>query len=180
MISEKQTTRKIVGLLLLAATLLSVQPLPAQTLRQEMDKLHGERGVNFVYDAALPVAQPYSGPSLSGMPLDAALQSLFSGTAISFRRQGHYVLLKADDGKKPKPKNAVLQHFTVSGYVSDESGERLLSATIYDLNSCQGTTTTTRQPLRLTADFEADSLSALLPLIEETLGVTLQQGPPHP
>lgn len=141
MISEKQTTRKIVGLLLLAATLLSVQPLPAQTLRQEMDKLHGERGVNFVYDAALPVAQPYSGPSLSGMPLDAALQSLFSGTAISFRRQGHYVLLKADDGKKPKPKNAVLQHFTVSGYVSDESGERLLSATIYDLNSCQGTTT---------------------------------------
>ena len=76
MISDKQTTRKIVGLLLLTATLLSVQPLPAQTLRQEMDKLHGERGVIFVYDAALPVAQPYSGPSLSGMPLDAALQSL--------------------------------------------------------------------------------------------------------
>ena len=39
---------------------------------------------------------------------------------------------------------------------------------------------TTRQPLRLTADFEADSLSALLPLIEEALGVTLQQGPPLP
>ena len=143
MIFKRQTTRQIrhlvaIRLWVVVAILLSAQGVTAQTLRTEMERLHRERGVNFVYDATLPVGQPYHGPALDSLTTDKALERLFGGTHITYRQQGTYVLLHREQQDSGKQKEQT-QRYTISGYVSDERGERLLNATVYDLDTRQGT-----------------------------------------
>lgn len=123
----------------------TARQLTAQTLQKEMEKLHRQRGVNFVYDASLNVSRPYKGQPLDGLSLEKALANLFHDSDIDYLAQGRYVLLKRRNEEKTtgsenplRPKGNDRRH-TVSGYVGGENGERLLHATVYDLDSRQGT-----------------------------------------
>ena len=103
----------------------------APTVKQQMEWLHRERGLNFVYDARLNVNRPYRGPRIDRMTVEQALQTLFDGTGIEYRREGNYVMLK-EKAAPPEPKAATRRRHTVSGYVRDCAGETLINATVYD------------------------------------------------
>ena len=122
------------ALLLLVAVLAQAQTL--STIRQQMDWLHEERGVNFVYNSAINVGQAYTGPELKDLSLPKALKTLFEGTGIDYRQNGKYIMLFERKAEKVKAKN-----YTLSGYVRDSIGETLINATVYDLTTRQGTMT---------------------------------------
>lgn len=113
---------------------------PAPTVKQQMEWLHRERGLNFVYDARLNVNRPYRGPRIDRMTVEQALQTLFDGTGIEYRREGNYVMLK-EKAAPPEPKAVTRRRHTVSGYVRDSAGETLINATVYDCTGSAGTTT---------------------------------------
>lgn len=113
---------------------------PAPTVKQQMEWLHRERELNFVYDARLNVNRPYRGPRIDRMTVEQALQTLFDGTGIEYRREGNYVMLK-EKAAPPEPKAVTRRRHTVSGYVRDSAGETLINATVYDRTGGAGTTT---------------------------------------
>ena len=146
--------RKALLLALLLTTAVPTLWAQQSTLREEMERLHKERKVNFAYDAKLAVDQPYKGPRISSQPLDEALKLLFEGTGISYRVKGRHVLLKANPPsptpQHPSPSThhpaSITQHpstkrHTISGYVRDEQGETLINATLRDLSTGLATTT---------------------------------------
>ncbi len=145
-----KTVLLIVSILLLP---LSMEG-QARTIKSEMERLHKARNINFVYDASIPTDKPYNGPVLTNMSTDKALATLFKGSGISYRRNGSYVLLslnsknttKTPDGqntKTPKKTKSSVKttRYTISGYVRNANGESLINATVYDVDSHQGTTT---------------------------------------
>jgi hypothetical protein len=91
-------------LLLLLFLLLHLSSAAQTTLRRQMEQLQTERGVNFVYDAALPLDAPYHGGELKSLPLEQALERLFKRTDIAFSIQGNHVLLKKMLPKEPEGK----------------------------------------------------------------------------
>ncbi len=101
--------RKALLLALLLTTAVPTLWAQQTTLREEMERLHKGRKVNFAYDAKLAVDQPYKGPRISSQPLDEALKLLFEGTGISYRVKGRHVLLKANPStpitQHPSPRN---------------------------------------------------------------------------
>ena len=101
-------------LLLLAATAAGAQ----ETLRTQLDTLQRRFAVQWVYDADLDLARPYTGPGLQGLPLERALDTLLDGSGLVWKRSGSHIVLK------PAPKKGM-----VSGYVRDvRSGEPLIGA----------------------------------------------------
>ena len=104
------------------------------TIRQQMAQLQEQYGVDFVYDASLPLDAAYRGDTLRALPLEQALDQLFARTSITYNVQGRHVLLK-------RVRNVPAKTYTVSGHVRDQQGELLINATVYDLNSRQGTMT---------------------------------------
>jgi len=108
-----------------------------------MDYIHITYGVDFVYDSSLNVNAPYTGKTIKGLRLKDALDAVFSGTGISYAIRGRYVVLRrtikqpAKGARKPAP----ARQLTLSGFVRDENGEPLISATVYDTNTGSGTTT---------------------------------------
>ena len=106
------------------------------TIRQQMDLLQQEHAISFVYDSSLPLDGAYKGASLKGLPLEQALERLFTHANIIYNIQGNHVLLKTGKAKTTNGKS-----YTVSGYVRDGQGELLINATVYDLTTQQGTMT---------------------------------------
>lgn len=127
---KKSITMLFLMLLLPVATEAQTSP----TLRQQMEQLHQQRDINFVYDASLNVSQSYKGPVLKDLPLTKALAELFNGTDIDYQVNGKYVMLF----KARERKQAQRTH-TLSGHVRDSIGETLINATIYDQTTRQGT-----------------------------------------
>ena len=144
--------------LLLSVALLAAMPAGAQgkphanTIKQQMEQLHRQHQVNFVYDASIPVTRAYDGPSLSRMPLREALNTLFRGTGIGYEQKGSYVMLKPASPDKPRQatltasptpqkREKARRSHTVSGFVRDADGETLINATVYDHTTGQGTMT---------------------------------------
>ncbi len=127
------------SLLLSTATLRA--KAPEGSLQKQMEWLHATHHVDFVYDAAIDVKQPYHGPTLRGLTLEKALATLFQGTGIGWSREGRYVILKQEKSglpaAKPTENPARQRRFTVSGYVKDSGGESLINATVYDLTTRQ-------------------------------------------
>ena len=64
------------------------------TVKDGMKAVTDQYGVHFVYDASLPVNQPFPGQILKRMRLPDALNTLFEGTGIEWQRKGKYILLK--------------------------------------------------------------------------------------
>ena len=99
-------------------------------LLQEVEKKYS---VHFVYDAALA---SWEAPSVSlsdGQSLDRVLQALLSGSGISWKKDGDYILLVRDE-----------RWITWSGYVYAPDGETLMNATVRDMRSDASTMTNAR------------------------------------
>lgn len=129
--------------LILILTPMIVGARTPTTLREQMEWLHKNRKVNFVYDADIKVDRTYNGPSIKKMPLQKALRTLFDGTGIGYAVQGNYILLKQKEShltSEPLKNSKKIRH-TLSGYIRDGNGESLINATIYDLTDRIGTTT---------------------------------------
>lgn len=122
--------KKIRFVLLLALLCCCRHAMAQTTLREQVQVMRETHNVNFVYDATLDLSAPYKGPQLTGLPLARALKTLFQGSGIDYRLDGHYVTLKQR-----------ARRYTLSGHISDASGERLINATVYDLTTHQGTMT---------------------------------------
>ena len=86
----------------------SLAQSPARTLKTEMECLHQEFGVNFVYDSSLDIDVPYVGKPMKELAakgdLTLCLQTLFKGTGINFEIMRKYIVLTRVDAKK-KPKD---------------------------------------------------------------------------
>ena len=94
---------------------------PARTLKTEMECLHQEFGVNFVYDSSLDIDVPYSGKPMKELAakgdLTQCLTTLFQGTGINFEIMKKYIVLsKADSKKKPRDYTIFIeeQHDTIN------------------------------------------------------------------
>jgi len=99
----------------------------AKTLKSQMEFLHDEYGVNFVYDSSLDLTKPYQGRDLSQVAkenldtqdkgLEICLKTLFSGTNIEYEIMKKYIVLtQADKKKKPKDYTIFIeqQHDTIN------------------------------------------------------------------
>lgn len=126
------------------------------TIRQEMERLHRERGINFVYDASINTDIIFKGKPLAvngSKSTKELLYALFKDTDIIFEQRGSHVVLKS--GKNPiqeTSRPAARRTFTISGYVRNNSGETLINATVYDKTSSQGTMTNAYGFYSLTLD----------------------------
>lgn len=96
-------------LLLLISIFVSVISAAAQpqgrTLKSEMEYLHQEYGVNFVYDSAIEIDVPtaFVMPDSHRASLEHCLKILFSGTNIDYEIMKKYIVLtQSDKRKKPK------------------------------------------------------------------------------
>lgn len=121
-------------LTLLAAIAMSTT-LMAGDLKTEMERLQTEHDINFVYDSSLDLSTAYTGASLQGRGLDEALSLLFANSPIVYRIEGSHVLLMRRDETTKE------QRWTVNGYVTEENGEPMIYATVYDATARRGTTT---------------------------------------
>lgn len=135
-------------LLTIILLFVGVLQLSAQsTLRREIEQVQRDYGVHFVYDASLPLDVPYRGEALSRKSLSDALSTLFAGQNITYSKRRNNIILRASKAtssplphtfslSKPKP---VL--FLLQGIVTDENGEPLINASVYDATTKRGCTT---------------------------------------
>ena len=99
----------------------------AKTLKSQMEFLHDEYGVNFVYDSSLDLTKPYQGRDISEVSkenrdtqdkgLEICLKTLFAGTNIEYEIMKKYIVLtQADKKKKPKDYTIFIeqQHDTIN------------------------------------------------------------------
>uniref|UniRef100_A0AB33JJ57 TonB-dependent receptor n=1 Tax=Prevotella sp. GTC17262 TaxID=3236797 RepID=A0AB33JJ57_9BACT len=109
------------------------------SIKQQLSVIEKDKHVHFVYDSSLPLQQPYTGPELKGLELAEALAALFDHTNIAWSVRGQYIILTLKErhtvSNKPKPP----VQYTLSGYITDEHGEVLINATIYDKHTGTGT-----------------------------------------
>ena len=112
--------------LLLFTTILSIAftalaQSPSRTLQTEMECLHQEFGVNFIYDSSLDIDVPYRGKPMKELAakgdLELCLQTLFQSTGIRFEIMKKYIVLTSIFSQK-KPKDYTIfieeQHDTIN------------------------------------------------------------------
>ena len=112
--------------LLLFTTILSIAfsalaQSPSRTLKTEMECLHQEFGVNFIYDSSLDIDVPYRGKPMKELAakddLELCLQTLFQGTGIRYEIMKKYIVLTSIFSQK-KPKDYTIfieeQHDTIN------------------------------------------------------------------
>ena len=123
----------LTAILLLVGTLhLSAQ----STLHDQMEQMQREHGVHFIYDAHLRLDVPYSGEDLSRKSVDDALHTLFVGQNITYTKRRNNIILHA---AAPAQKKAKPTTWMVQGVVTDEGGEPLVGASVYDVATRMGT-----------------------------------------
>lgn len=94
-------------MIMLALLPLAAYAGPDRTLRSQMEQIHEDFGVNFVYDSSLDLDQIAGQASRHPRPdreaLEACLDALFAGTGIEYEIMKKYIVLtKAGSKKKPK------------------------------------------------------------------------------
>lgn len=123
----------LTAILLLVGTL----PLSAQTtLHDQMEQVQRDYGVHFVYDADLRLDVPYRGEDLSRKSVDEALRALFAGQNITYTKRRNNIILRA---VAPVQKKDKITAWMVQGIVTDEGGEPLVGASVYDVATRRGT-----------------------------------------
>ena len=138
---------------------LSVAPLTSQaaclsadistsqwTLLTEMQRLQKQYGIHFVYDASLRLDQPYTGPDISHMSLDKALEALFRHNGIEYKLHNRNVMLRqvATSLQQTALVKERKTTFTLNGRITDTQGEPIVNATVFDLTSKDGTLSDSR------------------------------------
>lgn len=103
------------------------------TLRTEMEQVHEEFGVNFIYDSALEIDVPApKDVNMEGRTLEQCLDELFSGTDIQWSIQKKYVVLVYKD-KKRKPRDYTIfieeQHDTINESIVTAQTSKELNTT---------------------------------------------------
>lgn len=121
-------------LLFVAALHLSAQT----TLHDQMERMQRAHGVHFVYDADLRLDVPYRGEDLSRKSVDDALRTLFAGQNITYTKRKNNIILHAAAPARQKSAPAT---FMLQGVVTDEGGEPLVGASVYDASTRKGTVT---------------------------------------
>lgn len=125
-------------------------PLPTSiaytrpTILNEIKRLQKQHNIHFVYDSALRLDKTYTGPDLSLMPLNKALETLFHQSGIEYRQINNNILLKQSAMPVQQTSAEHKATFTIRGLVSDIQGEPIVNATIFDLTSKDGTLTDSR------------------------------------
>lgn len=121
--------------LILLSALIVCCPLLAQqtTVREQIERLQMEHTVHFIYDAKVKLDVPYSGPSLTGKPLRQALKVLTENSNLEYQKTGKNIILQAAKKIQEKPRK-----ITVYGVLTDNSGEPLISASVYDSKTMMG------------------------------------------
>ncbi len=116
------------------------------TLLTEMLRLQKLHGIHFVYDSSLRLDMTYSGPDLSRMSLDKALDTLFKQNGIEYKQRKRNVMLRQTTTRVQQTANNAERKtmFTLRGKVTDIQGEPIVNATIFDLISKDGTLTDSR------------------------------------
>lgn len=102
---------------ILTLTLSAAAQTQSKTLKSEMEHLHDEYGVNFVYDSSIDLNVPYKGMPVKGSNLESSLQTLLAGTGIEYEIMKKYIVLtQADKRKKPKDYTIFVeeQHDTIN------------------------------------------------------------------
>lgn len=98
-----------------------------RTLKSEMEYLHQEYGVNFVYDSSLDLEKAYSGRPMKDVARDgrnshdkglmACLMALFEKSGVDFEIMKKYIVLTRE-GSKKKPRDYTIlieeQHDTIN------------------------------------------------------------------
>lgn len=97
-------------------------------------ELMEQTGKNFIYTSGLLKGVKVN-VNATDQPLTKVLDRMFEGTGITYKIKGNNVTLT-------KSKVKVTPKHTVSGFVKEEgSGEALVGASVYDVNSGKGTVT---------------------------------------
>ncbi|MGI6233122.1 MAG: TonB-dependent receptor [Prevotella sp.] len=132
--------------------LLTAFPLNGEakqfTVRQQMERASRSRNIHFVYDASLPLDIPCRGHVNLKSSLPDLLTQIFTDTDITFEIKGRYVMLMRKKGSvKHVSPSTLAKHtpkerrHTLSGYVTDSSGETLVNVTILDQTTGAATMT---------------------------------------
>jgi len=112
------------------------------TLREALNIIEKEAGIHFSYNPRLLPLDEKVSINASNKNLSSILTELLSPLEIGFKIVDNQVILKPDKLNPPKEKSAAeTSKFTISGYIRDQkSGEALVGANIYDMNTYRGTT----------------------------------------
>ncbi len=105
----------------------TVKEKPLQVILEIIEK---QSGVRFSYESSLLKSIKPITFRAAGEPFDDCLNRLFRRVSLAWHRSGNYIILKK-----------TLKHYTISGYVTDETGETLLNATLIDKVTGRGTAT---------------------------------------
>lgn len=118
------------------------------TIVQQLQVLQTEHNVHFIYDASLDLNILYKGGELKGLSLSKALKQLFADTDITYNERGRNIILKkAEPKKQDEPKRRAgkvatkVQQYQIHGRITDEQGELLVNASVFDSISGKGVTT---------------------------------------
>lgn len=102
-----------------------------RTIKQQIHVIQDKYHVHFVYDAKLNLDIQSSKELASNETLKEALKILFDGSNISYKIRGRNILLRSEKISVTK--------YSVRGRVTEQNGEPVINATIYDMTTGQGT-----------------------------------------
>ena len=109
----------------------SIAAMGQRTIKQQINMIQDKYQVHFVYDAQLNLEiQTHKDFHITG-PLKGVLKNLFDESKINYKIRGRNILLRAE--------KEVATKYTVRGRVTEQNGEPIINATIYDIATGQGT-----------------------------------------
>ena len=116
------------------------------TVAAAMQRLQAMHGVHFVYDSSLRLDMTYTGPDITSQPLSRALELLFRPFGIDYSVRRSNVILRP--GKTAASSTAAAadrqRTFTLGGRITDTDGEPIVNATVFDLDTKDGTVSNAR------------------------------------
>ena len=96
------------------------------TLEQVLKELKAQTGMRFFYSVEKARQEQKDAVQLTDATLDAALQQILEGTPMTFEIQRDVIVIK----DRPQPTAQTPEEKTISGKVTDESGQPLPGVTI--------------------------------------------------
>ena len=102
-----------------------------RTIKQQIHVIQDKYHVHFVYDAKLNLDIQSSKELANNETLKEALKILFDGSNISYKIRGRNILLRSEKISVTK--------YSVRGRVTEQNGEPVINATIYDMTTGLGT-----------------------------------------
>lgn len=106
------------------------------TIREQLSRMQESYGIHFIFSADLNLDEPSKQLNFQRLSVKEALSLLFQNTSIKYKRSGNNVALSAS-----KRENVSAANLLLSGVITDEQGEPLIDAMVYE-PSLQRTTLT--------------------------------------